>query len=538
MFEKYTEANCSADFECEIVRIFDLDPTMRWPPKQIYLTVGGYPIERMPYVEEERKRPRFLRDEIMQITWYVVYGSIHEQKNTIIYEMLPHVMSVMKEDYGEILWIPCPMDYEEADYKRDGREVLDCVEKVAEYNARYGTRFKLGFGKMWLPMGVEFEKERVYLTNLNACLDVLGFYYQECRVLDLGIYTTSTDEKKFDYPVGITGRENLRFKHTEYFETWGFKLTDYCLRTMRQRIKKLLGEEGVEPCNWNALVREAVVRQPGYFTSEGREKFTPPQEEPVKPVILRRAKIRAEFSINKDAEKILPALPALKFDKIKFSAASISADQVCQNMRVYRGNGIKTNLLSSNSDFIPARALLRYAQERGKEAGTRVRIPPTESMTDLEITVSNKKPEIPALKPSLSERLGSPRGEREKGEVARDVRREDREVEVIAELRVAKDRQEARASAQPRPVEKARASERFELDSSFEKPVKKKNRKKVESSSSSDSSSSDSEDDDGEPVTKDLVRMQSLKVEIEVSKLMKLKEKYRKQKKLLKKQKK
>ncbi len=122
-------------------------------------TVGGYPIDRMPYVEEEKKRPRFLRDEIMQITWYVVYGSIHEQKNVIIYEMLPHVMSVMKEDYGEILWIPCPMDYEEADYKRDYKEVLDCVEKVAEYNARYGTRFRMGFGKMWMPMGVEFEKE-------------------------------------------------------------------------------------------------------------------------------------------------------------------------------------------------------------------------------------------------------------------------------------------------------------------------------------------------------------------------------------------
>jgi len=109
---------------------------------------------------------------------------------------------------------------------------------------------------------------------------------------------------------------------------------------------------------------------------------------------------------------------------------------------------------------------------------------------------------------------------------------------VIAELKVAKDQQEARDSAHPRPVEKARAAERFELDSSFEKPVKKKNKKKVESSSSSDSSSSDSEDDDGEPITKDLVRMQAMKVELEVSKLMKLKEKYKKQKKLLKKQKK
>jgi hypothetical protein len=494
----------------------------------------------MPYVEEERKRPRFLQDEIMQITWYVVYGSIHEQKNTIIYEMLPHVIDTMKENYGEILWIPCPMDYEEADYKRDCREILDCIEKVAEYNARYGTHFKLGFGKMWMPMGEDFEKERVYLTNLNACIDVLGYYFQECRVLDLGIYTTSTDEKKYEYPVGIKERENLRFKHTEYFETWGFKLTDYCLRTMRQRIKRLLGEEGVEPINWKELVREAVVRQPGYYTSEGRIKFTPPQEEQVKPLILRRARIRAEFSISEDKERILalPALPALKFDKIKFSAASISADQVCQNMRVYRGNGIKTNLLSSNSDFIPARAMQRYIQETGREAGTRVRIPPTESMTDLEITVSNKKPETPAPKPSLSKRLGPSRGEREKGEVARDVRRGDQDVEIIAELEVTEDRQGAHASAQPRPVEKARASERFELDSSFEKPVKKKNRKKVESSSSSDSSSSNSEDDDGEPVTKDLVRLQSLKVELEVSKLMKLKEKYRKQKKLLKKQKK
>jgi hypothetical protein len=178
----------------------------------------------------------------------------------------------------------------------------------------------------------------------------------------------------------------------------------------------------------------------------------------------------------------------------------------------------------------------RYIQETGREAGTRVRIPPTESMTDLEITVSNKKPETPAPKPSLSKRLGPSRGEREKGEV---VRRGDQDVEIIAELEVTKDRQGAQASAQPRPVEKARASERFELDNSFEKPAKKKNKKKVEStSSSSDSSSSDSEDDDGEPVTKDLVRMQSLKVELEVSKLMKLKEKYRKQKKLLKKQKK
>ena len=102
----------------------------------MYLVVGGYPLERMPYVAEERKRKDYITDEMLQVTWYVVYGSVHEQKNTIIYEMLPHVLKVMKKDYGEILWIPCPMNYGEADYKRDSWEILDCLEKVSEFNAR------------------------------------------------------------------------------------------------------------------------------------------------------------------------------------------------------------------------------------------------------------------------------------------------------------------------------------------------------------------------------------------------------------------
>ena len=66
--------------------------------------MGGYPIERMPFVEMERKRD-FLTDVVMQVTWYVVYGLVHEQKNAIIYEILPHVMNAMNLNYGEIMWI-------------------------------------------------------------------------------------------------------------------------------------------------------------------------------------------------------------------------------------------------------------------------------------------------------------------------------------------------------------------------------------------------------------------------------------------------
>jgi len=201
---------------------------------------------------------------------------------------------------------------------------------------------------------------------------------------------------------------------------------------------------------------------------------------------------------------------------------------------VYRGNGVKTDVLSKNSDFIPERALIRFNQERGIDSGSLVKVPAAESMSGISITVSNRKPEAGSSKSEMRTRLGSQRGEREKGE----VHQEARDTQVDRELQEARDRQDARASVPPRPLEllgeKARASERFELDSSMDKPARKKTKKVQESSSSSESSTS-SNDDDGEPVTKDLVRLQSLKVEMEVTKLMKLKKKYKKQSKLIKK---
>jgi len=89
----------------------------------------------MPFVEMERKRD-FLTDDVMQVTWYMVYGSVHEQKNVLIYKMIPHIMNGMNLNYGEILWIPCPTNFDEADYKRDSLEILDGIEKLSEFNVK------------------------------------------------------------------------------------------------------------------------------------------------------------------------------------------------------------------------------------------------------------------------------------------------------------------------------------------------------------------------------------------------------------------
>ena len=114
---------------------------------------------------------------------------------------------------GEILWSPCPEKAAEADFRQDCLEVLDGFEKMEEFNARYGTSFRMGITKMWLPRGKEFERTRVYLCRLNAALDMVGYYYVQCRVLSLGNFTTTDETIRMGVAVDVdrtTGRLSLR----------------------------------------------------------------------------------------------------------------------------------------------------------------------------------------------------------------------------------------------------------------------------------------------------------------------------------------
>jgi len=268
--------------------------------------------------------------------------------------------------------------------------------------------------------------------------------------------------------------------------------------------------------------RDVTRRMGGYYMTRPRN-------------LVLRAEIRADFSLNKNARRNLPALPGLNFEKINFSAPGMGADQVCMNMRVYKGNSVKTNVLSANSEFVPEQALIRFDQENGRGSGKLVKIAPAESMSGIEITVSNRKPEAGSSTETLRVRLGSPRGGREKGEVHKEqlekVRKEQdekaRKVQVEKELQAARDRQDARSSAPHQPLkaigEKTKDRLERSLDSSFEKPISKKKKVQESSSSSEESSSDISSDDNGELVTKDIIRLQSLKVEVEVTRLMRLK---------------
>ena len=165
---------------------------------------------------------------------------------------------------GEILWSPCPEDAEEADFRQDCLEVLDGYEKMEEFNVRYGMSFKIGLAKVWLPSGQEYEKTRVYLCRLNATMDMVRYYYAQCRVLTLGNFTTTDELNRMGLAVDVDNHGDRMFVAEEYLEKDGYKLTDYCLRMVRQMIRKLFAKEGVEPMNWCEEKSKGLIKSPGF----------------------------------------------------------------------------------------------------------------------------------------------------------------------------------------------------------------------------------------------------------------------------------
>jgi len=372
--DRYMKENCSDDLECDVIRIFDVNPTKEWPLKTNNVVLGGYPLMRMPYVVDDMNRP-YLKDGESPITWFITYGSVREQKNILEYEVLPYLMMTGSTG-GEILWSPCPEDATEADFRQDCLEVLDGFEKMEEFNVRYQMSFRMGIAKMWLPRGQDYERTRVYLCRLNAGLDMIGYYYAQCRVLTLGNFTTSDGHNKMGVAVDVENHNDRVFISEEYLEKDGYKLVDYCLRTIRQRIRKLFATEGVEPVNWSKDKSKGMIKAPGFKNGARYRFYDAPQGAPFKDLIKERATIRTEFSRNRSARKNLPVLGAIKFGMMNFMLNNVRQLDMSRAAKVLTGNGVKESLLPQGYKSLPDVAMIRFDQERGEQLDKeKVRIP-------------------------------------------------------------------------------------------------------------------------------------------------------------------
>ena len=129
--------------------------------------------------------------------------------------------------------------------------MIDGFEKLEEFNVRYDMSFRMGLAKLWLPCGQNYDRNRVYICRMSAAMDMVGYYYTQCRVLALGNFTTTTEANRMGEVIDVENHSDRKFVAEEYLDKEGYRLKDYCLQTIRQRIRKLFLQEGVEPANWS-----------------------------------------------------------------------------------------------------------------------------------------------------------------------------------------------------------------------------------------------------------------------------------------------
>jgi len=152
----------------------------------------------------------------------------------------------------------------------------------------------------------------------------------------------------------------------EYLDRDGYRLKDYCLRTIRQRIRKLFLQEGVEPASWSKDKAKGLVKAPGYKKGTTYKFYDAPTGAPFKEMIRERVTIRTEFTMNKAARKNLPILGGFKFGMMNFGSDSVRRLDMSKMARVLPGNGVKEEILSPNYTSFPELAMIRYDQEQGE----------------------------------------------------------------------------------------------------------------------------------------------------------------------------
>jgi hypothetical protein len=355
---------CRSGDIAECIRVFDMNPNKEWPLRVKNVVLAGRPFLRMPFVVDDIEREKYKKDGESPATWYLCFGSVRDQRDVLLYEVLPFLVE-MKAEGGDILWCPSTDKVENADYRQDALEILDACEKLEEFNTSHETKFRLGLAKVWLPRGKEFERERVYCCRLGAALDVIGFHYVQCRVLNLGVFTTTDDRQKGGEVVDVQCHGDMMFREETYLDASGYKLKDYCLRTVRQRIRKLLGDEGVEPKDWNESRAAGLIRAPGDKRGSGFRIFDAPRGSPLKSMILERARIRTEFSKDKTARKDLPQLGAMKFGMFNYTSGNVKPQDLSRTAKTTLGNGVRESLLPPDYVAFPDEAMTRFRQERG-----------------------------------------------------------------------------------------------------------------------------------------------------------------------------
>lgn len=68
--------------------------------------VGGSKLKRMAIADADRKRLDYMTERKNPVVWYTVEGVIKDQKDMILYKVLPEFLNNSRYTSAQILWIP------------------------------------------------------------------------------------------------------------------------------------------------------------------------------------------------------------------------------------------------------------------------------------------------------------------------------------------------------------------------------------------------------------------------------------------------
>jgi len=163
--------------------------------------------------------------------------------------------------------------------------------------------------------------------------------------------------------VDVQCHGNMLVREETYLDTSGYKLKDYCLRTVRQRIRKSLGDEGVEPEDSKVNRSTGLISAPGDRRGASFKMFDAPRGSPLKDMIKERARIRVMFSEDKTARKDLPQLGPMKFGMFNYTSTNVRPQDLSRTAKTTLGNGVRESILPPDYVAFPDEAMTRFRQE-------------------------------------------------------------------------------------------------------------------------------------------------------------------------------
>ena len=322
------------------VRVFDVNPSSSKARKTEYVVLGGRDLKTMAQAAPDlRNRLTYLSDSDVPITWYCVGGSVADQRNFLICEVIPDLYIKQGATTTQIIWIPCHDVKENTSFRTDVLEILDGVTKIKEFNLYHRTKFTIGLGKSWFAWGVKYEEANVRVEQLNLALDAAAYYFIKCRTANLTKFTNTNDPTKSCRRITVETHTSFHMDPSNYIDDDepGFKLEERPLRRMREELRKMFRNLHVMP-TWSDAVSAGDVKPPVMYIRGRRVTFPAPRSAaiPASKIIFERAYRRVTAYKEPSYSTDMPLLPIYDWEKLRITT-------------IHKGTQITPELISLTS---------------------------------------------------------------------------------------------------------------------------------------------------------------------------------------------